>query len=175
MQVRVAVVCPAFTQRYGYAGKPLTIADRMKNRYLNGFSGKWHLGLPQFKPSTIRGLVALTSMGRFMESGSTNLSLDGKAVEHQSRKGLPAGVANRVILQGKYGESFITPARPEISRSSTCLYAPHPSDQEVGSLLQEISKLDYPHYDDWRDDRRRMGLALIKSIDDAWRSDDQTS
>ena len=34
------------------------------------------------------------------------------------------------------------------------------------TLLQKLPKLDYPHYDDWRDDRRRMGLALIKSIDD---------
>ena len=93
------------------AGKPvLTIADRMKKLgYLTGFSGKWHLGPsnssnPKHDPRA-RGFDYYW-VGS-MESGSTNLSLDGKTVEHQERKGLPEGIANRVILQGKYGESFI--------------------------------------------------------------------
>ena len=105
-----------------------------------------------------------------MDSGSTNLTLDGKAVEHQNRKGLPDGVANRVILQGKYGESFI-----EFSQGGDKpfflylpLFGPHiPLIKKSDPYYKKFPKLDYPHYDDWRDDRRRMGLALIKSIDDA--------
>ena len=155
-------------------GKPvLTIADRMKKLgYLTGFSGKWHLGPsnssnPRHDPRA-RGFDYYW-VGS-MESGSTNLTLDGKTVDHQSRKGLPKGIANRVILQGKYGESFI-----EFSQAGDKpfflylpLYAPHiPLIKKSDPYYKKFPKLDYPHYDDWRDDRRRMGLALIKSIDDA--------
>jgi uncharacterized sulfatase len=155
-------------------GKPvLTIADRMKKLgYLTGFSGKWHLGPsnssnPNYDPRA-RGFDYYWTGS--MESGLTNLSLDGKTVEPQSRKGLPEGIANRVILQGKYGESFIdfsqTGDKPFFLYLP--LYAPHiPLIKKSDPYYKKFPKLDYPHYDDWRDDRRRMGLALIKSIDDA--------
>ena len=93
------------------AGQPvLTIADRMKKLgYVTGLSGKWHLGPsnslnPKHEPRA-RGFDFYWSGA--MESGSTNLTLDGKPTKHQNRKGLPTGIANRVILQGKYAESFI--------------------------------------------------------------------
>ena len=41
-----------------------------------------------------------------MDSGSANLTLDGKPAEASPT--VAQGHANRVILQGKYGESFIT-------------------------------------------------------------------
>jgi len=156
------------------AGKPvLTIADRMKELgYLTGFSGKWHLGSstpsnPKHEPHA-RGFDYYWT--GTMESGSTNLTLDGMPADHQRRKGLPDGVANRVILQGKYGESFI-----DFSQDGDKpfflylpLFGPHvPLIKKSDPYYKKFPKLDYPHYDDWRDDRRRMGLALIKSIDDA--------
>ena len=156
------------------AGKPvLTIADRMKKLgYLTGFSGKWHLGPsnssnPKHDPRA-RGFDYYWTGS--MESGSTNLTLDGKTVEHQERKGLPKGIANRVILQGKYGESFIdfSQAGDKPFFLYLPLFGPHiPLIKKSDPYYQNFPELDYPHYDDWRDDRRRMGLALIKSIDDA--------
>jgi len=91
-------------------------------------------------------------------------------VEHQNRKGLPKGIANRVILQGKYGESFIEYSQNEEKPFFLylSLYGPHiPLIKKSDPYYKNFPELDYPHYDDWRDDRRRMGLALIKSIDDA--------
>ena len=52
-----------------------------------------------------------------MESGTTNLTLDGKTAEHHAKRGLPKGVPNRVILQGKYAESFIDLSREGTGRS----------------------------------------------------------
>jgi len=156
------------------AGKPvLTIADRMKKLgYVTGMSGKWHLGPsnslnPKHEPRA-RGFDFYWSGA--MESGSTNLTLDGKPTKHQNRKGLPTGIANRVILQGKYAESFIdfsqTAEKPFFLYLP--LYGPHvPLIKKSDPYYKKFPKLDYPHYDEWRDDRRRMGLALIKSIDDA--------
>ena len=105
-----------------------------------------------------------------MNSGQANLTLKGKPAEHYAKRGLPKGIANRVILQGKYGESFI-----DLSQTGDKpfflylpLFGPHiPLIEKSDSYYKNFPKLDYPHYDDWRDDRRRMGLALIKSIDDA--------
>ena len=158
----------------GMAGRPvLTIADRMKELgYVTGFSGKWHLGpLNSSKPKhdpRARGFDYYWTGS--MDSGQANLTLDGKPTEHQNRKGLPEGVANRVILQGRYGESFI-----DLSRAGDkpfflylSLFGPHiPLIEKSDPYYKNFPKLDYPHYDEWRDDRRRMGLALIKSIDDA--------
>ncbi|MDC0157264.1 sulfatase-like hydrolase/transferase [Verrucomicrobia bacterium] len=168
---RMPRIYPKGTDR---AGKPvLTIADRLKKLgYLTGFSGKWHLGPsnnsnPKHDPRA-RGFEYYWTGS--MESGSTNLTLDGKTVEHQDRKGLPEGIANRVILQGKYGESFIdfSQAGDKPFFLYLPLYAPHiPLIKKSDPYYQKFPKLDYPHYDNWRDDRRRMGLALIKSIDDA--------
>ena len=77
--------------------------------YVTGFSGKWHLGptnssKPKFDP---RGRGFDYYWTGSMTSGQANLTLDGKSAEHHADRGLPKGVANRVILQGKYGESFI--------------------------------------------------------------------
>ncbi|MGB1125657.1 MAG: sulfatase-like hydrolase/transferase [Phycisphaeraceae bacterium] len=156
------------------AGQPLlTIADRMKQLgYVTGFSGKWHLGPssdPKAKHAPYNRGFDYYWTGA-MTSGAANLTLDGKSVKHHAKRGLPAGVANRVILQGKYGESFI-----DLSQSGDKpfflylpLYGPHiPLIEKSDPYYKNFPELDYPHYDDWRDDRRRMGLALIKSIDDA--------
>ena len=155
------------------AGQPLlTIADRMKKLgYVTGFSGKWHLGptngrKPKHDP---RGRGFDYYWTGTMNSGSTNLTLDGKPAEHQHSKGLPKGVANSVILQGKYGEAFI-----DLSQAGhkpfflyLPLFGPHiPLIEKSDPYYKNFPQLDYPHYDEWRDDRRRMGLALIKSIDD---------
>ena len=107
------------------AGQPvLTIADRMKKLgYVTGFSGKWHLGptnssKPKHDP---RGRGFDYYWTGTMNSGQANLTLDGKPAEHHAKRGLPKGVANRVILQGKYGESFIDLSQAGTSRSSsTC-------------------------------------------------------
>lgn len=163
-------IYPTGTDR---AGQPvLTIADRMKKLgYVTGFSGKWHLGPtnhPEGKHEPCgRGFDYYWTGA--MNSGSANLTLDGQPVERHTRKGLPDGVANRVILQGKYAESFI-----DLSQAGQKpfflylpLFGPHiPLIETSDPYYMKFPRLDYPHYDDWRDDRRRMGLALIKSIDD---------
>jgi|GEM_PF-85136 len=156
------------------AGQPLlTIADRMKQLgYVTGFSGKWHLG-PSSDPNAKhapynRGFDYYWT--GTMTSGSANLTLDGKPVKHQAKRGLPEGVANRVVLQGKYGESFIDLSQDQDKPFFLYLplYGPHiPLIEKSDPYYKKFPELDYPHYDDWRDDRRRMGLALIKSIDDA--------
>jgi len=154
------------------AGQPLlTIAERMKKHgYLTGFSGKWHLGTPKSSKHLPQNRGFDYYWNGTMTSGLTNLSLDGKSIKPKPQRGLPDGVANRVILQGKYGESFIdftqTKNRPFFLYLS--LYGPHiPLIKTSDPYYKKYPKLDYPNYDDWRDDRRRMGLALIKSIDDA--------
>ena len=154
------------------AGQPLlTIADRMKKLgYVTGFSGKWHLGPPNSgKPKhDPRGRGFDYYWAAQMNSGSANLTLDGKPAEHHAKRGLPKGIANRVILQGKYGESFITQNKDKPFFLYLSLFGPHiPLIEKSDPYYKNFPKLDYPHYDDWRDDRRRMGLALIKSIDDA--------
>ena len=83
-----------------------------------------------------------------MESGSTNLTLDGKPTKHQNRKGLPTGIANRVILQGKYAESFIdfsqTAEKPFFLYLP--LYGPHvPLIKKSDPYYKKFPKLDYPH------------------------------
>ncbi len=153
-------------------GQPvLTIADRMKKHgYVTGFSGKWHLG-PTNHPT---GKHEPRSRGfdyywtGSMTSGSANLTLDGKPAEHHARRGLPNGVANRVILQGKYGEACITLSKDKPFFLYLPLFGPHiPLIEKSDPYYKNFPELDYPHYDNWRDNRRRMGLALIKSIDDA--------
>ena len=154
------------------AGKPvLTIADRMKQiGYGTGFSGKWHLGPADDRKTEYdpRGRGFDYYWAGSMTSGAANLTLDGKPAKHQLKKGLPNGVANRVILQGKYGEAFITLSKDKPFFLYLPLFGPHiPLIKKSDPYYKNFPKLDYPHYDGWRDDRRRMGLALIKSIDDA--------
>jgi arylsulfatase A-like enzyme len=156
------------------AGQPLlTIAERMqKLGYLTCFSGKWHLGASNGKKAEHapfnRGFKYYWT--GTMATGSTNLTLDGKSANYQVKSGLPAGIANRVILQGKYAESFIELSQDEDKPFFIYLpfYGPHlPLIKKSDPYYQNFPELDYSHYDEWRDDRRRMGLALIKSIDDA--------
>ncbi|MEO0477226.1 MAG: sulfatase-like hydrolase/transferase, partial [Planctomycetota bacterium] len=65
-------------------------------------------------------------------------------------------------------ESFIDLSKDQPFFLYLPLFGPHiPLIAKNDPYYQNFPKLDYPHYDDWRDDRRRMGLALIKSIDDA--------
>lgn len=154
------------------AGQPvLTIADRMKQLgYVTGFSGKWHCGPAHDKRAKHdpRGRGFDYYWTGSMEKGAANLTLDGRSAKHQAKNGLPKGVANRVILQGKYGESFITLNKDKPFFLYLPLYGPHiPLIKKSDPYYKNFPELDYPHYDDWRDDRRRMGLALIKSIDDA--------
>ena len=156
------------------AGQPvLTIADRMKKLgYVTGISGKWHLGPPNSsKPKhDPRGRGFDYYWTGTMTSGAANLTLDGRPAEHHAKKGLPEGIANRVVLQGKYGEAFIDlcQAGDKPFFLYLSLYGPHiPLIEKSDPYYQNFPPLDYPHYDEWRDDRRRMGLALIKSVDDA--------
>ena len=164
----------AYPKGADMAGQPLpSIAERMKKLgYVTGFSGKWHLGPhnssnPKHDPHA-RGFEYYWT--GTMNSGAANLTLDGKAAAHHKKDQLPKGIANRVILQGKYGESFIDFS--QVGDKPFFLYlplfGPHiPLIKKSDPYYKNFTKLDYPHYDDWRDDRRRMGLALIKSIDDA--------
>jgi len=157
------------------AGQPLlTIAERMQQHgYLTFISGKWHLDGPKGVKSKHspynRGFEYYwTGM---KANGSANLTLDGKPAEHHDKRGLPKGVANRVILQGKYAESFIDLSQAQDQDKPfflyLALYGPHlPLIQKSDPYYTNFPELDYPHYNDWQDDRRRMGLALIKSIDD---------
>lgn len=154
------------------AGQPvLTIADRMKRLgYVTGFSGKWHCGPSHDKHAKHdpRGRGFDYYWTGSMERGAANLTIDGKPAKHHGEGRLPKGVANRVILQGKYGESFITLNKDKPFFLYLPLYGPHiPLIKKSDPYYKNFPELDYPHYDDWRDDRRRMGLALIKSIDDA--------
>lgn len=164
------------------AGQPLlTLADRMKKLgHVTGISGKWHLGSlnsskPKHDPRS-RGFDYYWAGQK--DSGNANLTLDGKPAEHHNRNGLPEGIANRAILKGKYAESFIeltqsaNPSRDSEQAKPFFLYlafyGPHiPLIEKSDPYYKNFPKLNYPHYDKWRDDRRRMGLALIKSIDDA--------
>ena len=140
------------------AGKPvLTIADRMKKiGYVTGFSGKWHLGPADDRKTEYdpRGRGFDYYWAGSMTSGAANLTLDGKPAKHQLKKGLPNGVANRVILQGKYGEAFITLSKDKPFFLYLPLFGPHiPLIKKSDPYYKNFPKLDYPHYDGWRDDR----------------------
>ena len=149
----------------------LTIAERMKELgYLTGISGKWHLSKGSSKKHSPQNRGFDYYWNGTMTSGLTNLSLDGKSIKPKPQKGLPNGVANRVILQVNMVNlsSISVRLKKKPFFLYLSLYGPHiPLINKKDPYYKNFPKLDYPHYDDWRDDRRRMGLALVKSIDDA--------
>ena len=154
------------------AGQPLlTIADRMKNLgYVTGFSGKWHCGPnddrnAEFDP---RGRGFDEYWVGPMMSGTTNLDLDGNLVQHHTSSGWAGEFPNRVILQGKFAESFVKRNRDKPFFLYLPLFAPHvPMISKSDIYYRNFPKQDYPHYNDEQDDVRRQGLALLKAIDDA--------
>ncbi|MGB0259415.1 MAG: sulfatase-like hydrolase/transferase, partial [Coraliomargarita sp.] len=134
------------------AGQPLlTIAERMqKLGYLTCFSGKWHLGDSKKGKGKSKHVPFNRGFEYYwtgtMTTGSANLTLDGKPAEHHDKRGLPEGVANRVILQGKYAESFIELSQTEDKPFFIYLplYGPHlPLIKESDPYYQNFPKLDY--------------------------------
>jgi arylsulfatase A-like enzyme len=154
------------------AGKPLlTIADRMKKLgYVTGFSGKWHCGpnhdkTKQFDP---RGRGFDQYWVAPMTMGYTNLDLEGNLVEHQKKSQWPKALQNRVILQGKFAEAFVTRNKNKPFFLYFPMYGPHvPMIKKSDPYYKDFPKQDYPHYSDKLDDHRRQGLALLKAMDDA--------
>jgi uncharacterized sulfatase len=150
-------------------GQPLlTIADRMKELgYTTGFSGKWHCGPnedknEQFDP---RGRGFDDYWVAPMTNGVTNLSLDGKAIPHQKRTDAED---NRVILQGKYAEAFVRKNWDRPFFLYFPIYGPHvPMIKKSDPYYRDFPQHDYPNYNEEQDDHRRMGLALLKAMDDA--------
>jgi arylsulfatase A-like enzyme len=154
------------------AGKPLlTIADRMKKLgYVTGFSGKWHCGPNDdnnngFDP---RGRGFDEYWVAPMTSGYTNLDLEGNLVPHQKKSEWPIELQNRVILQGKFAEAFVTRNKDKPFFLYFPLFGPHvPMIAKTDPYYRNFPKQDYPHYNDEQDDVRRQGLALLKAMDDA--------
>lgn len=150
-------------------GQPLlTIADRMKKLgYVTGFSGKWHCGPnedrnKQFDP---RGRGFDDYWVAPMTTGYANIDLDGNRIPHQKHS-YPD--RNRVILQGKYAESFVRKNRDQPFFLYFPIYGPHvPMIRKDDPYYREFASKDYPQYNEAQDDHRRRGLALIKAMDDA--------
>jgi len=153
-------------------GKPLlTIADRMKSLgYVTGFSGKWHCGLnhdpkEEYDPRS-RGFDEYWVAP--MTNGYTNLDLEGNLIPHQKKAEWPKELQNRVILQGKFAESFVSRNKDKPFFLYFPIYGPHvPMIKKSDPYYQDFPKQDYPHYNDQQDDVRRQGLALLKAMDDA--------
>eukprot|EP01047_Picozoa_sp_COSAG01_P003969 COSAG01_NODE_125_length_25165_cov_34.909678_15_plen_601_part_00 len=154
------------------AGKPLlTIADRMKRLgYVTGFSGKWHCGLnhdpkEEYDPRS-RGFDEYWVAP--MTNGYTNLDLEGNLITHQKKAEWPKELQNRVILQGKFAEAFVSRNKDKSFFLYFPIYGPHvPMIKKSDPYYQDFPKQDYPHYNDQQDDVRRQGLALLKAMDDA--------
>jgi arylsulfatase A-like enzyme len=162
-------VYPAGTDMAGK--RLLTIADRMKSLgYVTGFSGKWHCGPnddknKQYDPRS-RGFDEYW-VGA-MTTGSTNLSLDGKLIPHQNKSTWPKELQNRVILQGKFAESFVSRNKNKPFFLYFPIFGPHvPMISRTDPYYQDFPKQTYPHYNDAQNDVRRQGLALLKAMDDA--------
>jgi len=154
------------------AGKPLlTIADRMKRLgYVTGFSGKWHCGLnhdpkEEYDPRS-RGFDEYWVAP--MTNGYTNLDLEGNLITHQKKAEWPKELQNRVILQGKFAEAFVSRNKDKPFFLYFPIYGPHvPMIKKSDPYYKDFPKQDYPHYNDQQDDVRRQGLALLKAMDDA--------
>ena len=151
------------------AGQPLlTIAERMKELgYATGFSGKWHCGPnedpdKQFDP---RGRGFDDYWVAPMTTGYSNLDLKGNRVPHQ-KKSYPD--QNRVILQGKFAESFVRRNHDQPFFLYLPIFGPHvPMIKKDDPYYRNFANTDYPQYNDAQDEHRRRGLALIKAMDDA--------
>lgn len=154
------------------AGQPLlTIADRMKALgYVTGFSGKWHCGTNDDKDGKYdprgRGFDEyLVGLGI---PAFANIDLDGKKTEHRRIDTWPGGINNRVILQGKYAETFIERNKDKKFFLYFPIFGPHlPRIDLDDPYYKKFPKVDYPHYNDEQDDIRRQGLALLKAMDDS--------
>lgn len=151
------------------AGQPLlTIADRMKQLgYVTGFSGKWHCGLnddpkqktdPRSRGFDEYWVAPLTR-------GVANIDLKGNLISHQK---VSHDGENRVILQGKYAEAFVTRNKDKPFFLYFPIFGPHvPMIKKSDPYYVNFQHHDYPQYTDEQDDHRRLGLALIKAMDDA--------
>jgi arylsulfatase A-like enzyme len=154
------------------AGKPLlTIADRMKKRgYVTGFSGKWHCGPNDDKNKEFdpRGRGFDEYWVAPMTTGYANLDLEGNRVPHQKKSEWPQELQNRVILQGKFAEAFVSRNKDKPFFLYLPIFGPHvPMIDKSDPYYRNFPKQDYPHYNDEQDDHRRQGLALLKAMDDA--------
>ena len=135
--------------------------------YATGFSGKWHCGPnedreKQFDPRS-RGFDDYWVAP--MTTGYANIDLKGNPVPHQ-KKSYPD--ENRVILQGKYAESFVRKNKDRPFFLYFPIYGPHvPMIRKGDPYYQNYANKDYPQYNDAQDEHRRRGLALIKAMDDA--------
>jgi len=149
----------------------LTIADRMKALgYVTGFSGKWHCGPnddknKQYDP---RGRGFDEYWVGAMTTGSTNLDLEGNLVPHQQKANWPKALQNRVILQGKFAEAFVTRNKTKPFFLYFPIYGPHvPMIRKTDPYYKNFPVQSYPHYNDEQNSVRRQGLALLKAMDDA--------
>ena len=153
-------------------GRPLlTVADRLKKLgYVTGFSGKWHCGPDddENKKYDPRGRGFDEYWVGSMTTGSTNLDLDGNLVPHQTKSKWPEVLQNRVILQGKFAESFVTRNKDKTFFLYFPIFGPHvPMIRKSDPYYKSFPRQDYPQYNDVQDDHRRQGLALLKAMDDA--------
>jgi len=153
-------------------GQPLlTIADRLKKLgYVTGFSGKWHCGPNDDKNKEFdpRGRGFDEYWVGSMMTGSTNLDLNGNRIPHQTKSKWPRDIQNRVILQGRFAESFVARNKDKAFFLYFPIYGPHvPMIDKTDPYYLNFPKQDYPNYNDSQDDHRRKGLALLKAMDDA--------
>lgn len=153
-------------------GQPLlTIADRLKKLgYVTGFSGKWHCGPNDDKNKEFdpRGRGFDEYWVGSMMTGSTNLDLNGNRIPHQTMSKWPSDIQNRVILQGRFAESFVARNKDKAFFLYFPIYGPHvPMIDKTDPYYLNFPKQDYPNYNDSQDDHRRKGLALLKAMDDA--------
>ena len=148
----------------------LTIADRMKALgYVTGFSGKWHCGTNNDKDGKYdpRGR-GFDEYFVGLQLGHANFDLNGNLIKHQKIEVWPEGIQNRVILQGRYAETFIERNKDNKFFLYFPIFGPHmPLIEKDDSYYLKFPKQDYPHYNDAQDDIRRRGLALLKAMDDA--------
>jgi arylsulfatase A-like enzyme len=89
-------------------------------------------------------------------------------VEHQKKSAWPKELQNRVILQGKFAEAFVTRNKKKPFFLYFPIFGPHvPMIKKNDPYYKNFPKQDYPHYNEEQDDHRRQGLALLKAMDDA--------
>jgi len=154
------------------AGQPLlTIADRMKALgYVTGFSGKWHCGTNDDKNGKYdpRGRGFDEYLVGLQIPAFANIDLDGNRTPHRRIDTWPEGIQNRVILQGKYAETFIERNKDKKFFLYFPIFGPHlPRIDLDDPYYTNFPEQDYPHYNEAQDDVRRQGLALLKAMDDA--------
>jgi uncharacterized sulfatase len=157
-----------YPQGSDMAGLPLlTIADRMKALgYVTGFSGKWHCGDNEDDNALYdpRGRGFDEYWVGSNKNYYANFDLAGNSIPHQKI----SDSRNRVIVQGQAAEAFIQRNQNNKFFLYFPIFGPHvPLIDTTDPYYTTFPAVDYPHYDAGDDDIRRMGLALLKAMDDS--------